>query len=412
MSDSRALVLFEDARAGAWEPFATTRAVCTLRYGALPLGVRTVRALDLPLAAVLGPHRLNGIPEEGMPAVTAYEAPPSEGPRVFLSSRAVLEPFAATTLPDRATLRVGGRLVGWVLPDGEVPPPEAMIGGEEGPVPFPGQGADVTIPGEVLEWPWKLMEGNGARLHADLAGPPAGRGEGDVLRPPDHVTVLGAGLLSLGEGVELEPQVVLDTRNGPIRLEAGVTVRAFTRLSGPAWVGPGTVLLGGEIGASTIGRGCRVRGEVSDCVLDDFVNKAHDGHLGHAMVGRWVNLGADTTNSDLKNSYGTVRVRGPGAPLDTGLLKVGCFLGDHVKTGIGTLLPTGGVVGAGSNVFGGGMAPAYVPAFQWRGPDGGETYDLKSFLAVARRAMGRRGVELDGPSEQVLQRAWQEAEGG
>lgn len=344
-----------------------------------------------------------------MPPVTAYADAPVAGRRVFLTSRAVIEPIPEHTLPARGALRVGEKLVGWVLPDGEVPPPEAMIGEGGDPSPFPGQGPDVAIPGEVLEWPWKLMEGNGLRLSTDLSAGDSTAGGSEL---PAHVALLGSGVLSVAEGVELEPHVVLDTRSGPIRLEPGVAVRAFTRLSGPAWVGPGSILLGGEIGGVTIGRGCRVRGEVTDSVLDDFVNKAHNGHLGHAVVGRWVNLGADTTNSDLKNSYGTVRVRLGEAEWDTGLLKVGSFLGDHVKTGIGTLLPTGAVVGAGSNVFGGGMAPAQVPAFTWLGPDGPWTYDLDRFLAVARRAMGRRGVELDDAAERVLKAAWREAREG
>jgi UDP-N-acetylglucosamine diphosphorylase/glucosamine-1-phosphate N-acetyltransferase len=165
--------------------------------------------------------------------------------------------------------------------------------------------------------------------------------------------------------------------------------------------------LGGSVGNVTIGPSCRVRGEISNSVLLGFVNKAHDGYIGHAYIGSWVNLGAFTTNSDLKNNYGTVRVHTGGGAVDTGLLKVGCFLGDHVKTGIGTLLPTGCVMGAGSNFFGGGMAPPNVPPFSWGSADGLEKYDIDRFLDTAAVAMSRRGVTLEEDGRTLLRRAWE-----
>jgi hypothetical protein len=145
---------------------------------------------------------------------------------------------------------------------------------------------------------------------------------------------------------------------------------------------------------------------VADSVLLGFVNKAHDGYIGHALLGRWVNLGAFTTNSDLKNNYRPVRVWTPDGDLDTGLLKVGCFLGDHVKTGIGTVLNTGTVIGAGSNVFGGLMPPSAVPPFSWgSGPDLRD-HALDKFLVTAAHAMGRRGQELTTGVRLVLEQAW------
>ena len=137
-------------------------------------------------------------------------------------------------------------------------------------------------------------------------------------------------------------------------------------------------------------------------MLLGFVNKAHDGHLGHALLGRWVNLGAFTTNSDLKNNYRPVRVWTPEGEKDTGLLKVGCFLGDHVKTGIGTVLNTGTIVGAGSNVFGGVMPPTVVPPFSWGAGSDLRDHRLDNFLATAAAAMSRRGQELTPGVTEIL----------
>jgi UDP-N-acetylglucosamine diphosphorylase/glucosamine-1-phosphate N-acetyltransferase len=247
------------------------------------------------------------------------------------------------------------------------------------------------------------MQKNGEQLRIDIPRFFPGYAAEDI--PGCHI--LGDGLLSLGSSVTVEPGSVFDLRGGPIRLGDGVTIRAHTRLAGPAFVGRGSTVLGGVLAETSIGPICRIRGEVECSVVLGYANKAHEGFLGHAYLGRWVNLGAFTTNSDLKNSYGQVRVGSSRGPLDTGLMKVGCFLGDHVRTGIGTLLNTGTVLGAGSNIFGGIMPPTYVPPFSWG--TGGELteYRIDKFLEVARTAMGRREVTLDPGTEETLRLAWE-----
>jgi len=171
-------------------------------------------------------------------------------------------------------------------------------------------------------------------------------------------------------------------------------------------VGADSTIFGGQVGTSTIGPVCKLRGEVADSVLLGYTNKAHDGYLGHALVGLWVNLGALTTNSDLKNNYGSVTVWTPTGPVDTGLMKVGCFLGDHVKTGIGTVLNTGSVIGTGSNVFGGGMPPTFVPAFSWGSRSDLTDYRLDKFLEGAERAMSRRDITMTPGTRSIFERAW------
>jgi len=254
--------------------------------------------------------------------------------------------------------------------------------------------------GVLLEHPWSLVAANAERISRDVAA--LWPGEGDA----DGAIRIGEDLVSLGEGAEIEPGVYADTRGGPVRLEAGVRVEGPARLVGPLYVGRDTKVLGGSVGTSSIGPVCIVRGEVADSVLLGFVNKAHDGYVGHAMLGRWVNLGAFTTNSDLKNNYRPVRVWTPDGDVDTGLLKVGCFLGDHVKTGIGTVLNTGSVVGAGSNVFGGVMPPSVVPPFSWGSGSDLGIHRCDQFLATAERVMGRRRQELTPGVRRILEEAW------
>lgn len=181
---------------------------------------------------------------------------------------------------------------------------------------------------------------------------------------------------------------------------------AFTRISGPTFVGPGSHLLGGHFQGVSIGPACKVRGEVVNSVLLGYSNKAHDGYLGHSYTGKWVNLGALTTNSDLKNNYSTVRVPTVRGKVDTGLIKMGCMIGDHVKTGIGTLLATGSVIGAGSNLFGGLLSPQYVPPFTWGSINKLEEYHLDRFLKVVERSMGRRDMPLLDETRTLLENAW------
>jgi UDP-N-acetylglucosamine diphosphorylase/glucosamine-1-phosphate N-acetyltransferase len=212
--------------------------------------------------------------------------------------------------------------------------------------------------------------------------------------------------------VRIEPGVLFDTREGPIRLGDGVEVRTGTRLAGPTAIGEGSRLLGGSFERIVAGPHSYLQGEMTDCVVLGYTNKAHQGYLGHSYVGKWVNLGALTTNSDLKNNYRPVRVWTPVGVLDSGSLKIGCFLGDHVKTGIGLLLGTGTVVGAGSNLYGTAMPPRYVEPFSWgEGADLGE-YRLAEFLDTAEHSMARRGVELGERGRRFLESCWRKGRGG
>ncbi len=259
----------------------------------------------------------------------------------------------------------------------------------------------VEVESRFLARPWDLMESNLVALAEDLASLEP-RVEGELHRlaavyQPDRV--------ALAAGSRVDAYAVLDAREGPIRIGPGAAVLSHTVVVGPCVVGAGARLLGGFIGRSTIGPGCRIAGEVDSCVWQGWSNKSHHGFVGHSVVGEWVNLGALTTTSDLKNTYGPVRVAAGEEELDTGLFKVGSFLGAHVKTGIGTLLPTGASIGTGSNLFGGGRyAPRHVPAFGWWDGEVMREHRLERFLETARIAMARRERPLR-PADEIAMRA-------
>ena len=402
MSEIR-LFLFDDRRARRWAPFTLTRPVGETLHGCLRLRERAERAFGVACEGHITRRALRGFDEPGAAAAVAPDEIGTDGTRVLLSSRAALE-LDRVEVDDRpCRLTVSGEPAGWIVPAGEPPPSELWLRDPSSAPAEPREALDLK--GVVLGRPWDLVSANPDRIRVDVGrlwssdGDPAG-----VLR-------VGDGAISLADGAGIEPGVHVDTRGGPIRLEEGVRVEGPARLVGPLFVGAGSRILGGSVGTSSIGPVCIVRGEVADSIIAGFVNKAHDGYLGHAMLGRWVNLGAFTTNSDLKNNYRPVHVWTPDGGVDTGRLKVGCFLGDHVKTGIGTVLNTGTVVGAGSNVFGGVMPPTVVPPFSWgSGPDLRD-HNLDKFLATAERAMARRDQELSPGTRRILEEAWEATAG-
>jgi len=209
-----------------------------------------------------------------------------------------------------------------------------------------------------------------------------------------------AAALSVVKGARVWPGAVISTETGPVMIERGAEVRPGSFIEGPCWVGPGTVIDGAKVRPGcSFGPFCRIGGEVEQSVFQGFSNKHHDGFIGHSFVGEWANLGALTTNSDLKNGYYPVKVTIRGKRVNTGLLKVGCFIGDHAKTAIGTLLNTGAVVGASANWFESGLSPKEIPAFAW-----GEKarWPVEDAVECARKVMARRGVEMSGEYERRL----------
>src|SRR5690606_22524167 len=292
------LHLFDDAPARAWAPFSDCRPVGELLFGCTTTRARAERAFGRPCEGHLSGAALAGFDEPDSAPVVEASLIGMGGTRILLSSRCALFGPPARLPAGPSRLTVDGRTVGWVVPDGAPLPDEEVL---LDPVRADG-GEPFELEGVVLEAPWDLVRRNPEAIARDV-------GRLFERSPtPDGVHVLGDCGLSLGAGATIEPGVVVDTRGGPVRLDEGARVEGPARLTGPLYVGAGSTVFGGHVATSSIGPVCKVRGEIADSVLVGFTNKAHDGYLGHALVGRWVNLGAFTTNSDLKNNYGAVTV--------------------------------------------------------------------------------------------------------
>ena len=247
----------------------------------------------------------------------------------------------------------------------------------------------------LIKYPWDLIVRNAGEIRNDFAAayPPQVRGKLDA-----QAAVCGdASNLHVGAGAEVQPWTFIDCREGPVIIADGALVRAHSSIQGPAFIGERAQLFEAYIREGTsIGPVCRVGGEIEESIIHGHSNKYHTGFLGHSYVGEWVNLGAHTVNSDLKNDYSTVTVYLNGTPTDTGSMKVGSFIGDHTKTSIGTLLNTGSVVGIMCNlVAGASVLPKYIPSFCWYLDSRiSKGLGLEQALQTARAAMARRGAHL------------------
>jgi UDP-N-acetylglucosamine diphosphorylase / glucose-1-phosphate thymidylyltransferase / UDP-N-acetylgalactosamine diphosphorylase / glucosamine-1-phosphate N-acetyltransferase / galactosamine-1-phosphate N-acetyltransferase len=273
----------------------------------------------------------------------------------------------------------------------------------------------VELPGTLMKYPWDIVNQNPKQISRDFQL----RGlRSEVREFGPHVAMMGPPEnISVAPTAELEPFVLLDARRGPISIEAGAVVQSFTRIEGPCHIGREAQLFRANVKeGSTIGPGCRVGGEVETSILHGFANKYHEGFLGHSYVCPWTNLGALTTNSDLKNDYSPVQVPLTGDVFDTQQTKVGCFIGDHTKTAIGSLFNTGSSIGVMCMILPGGeLLPKHVPSFSriWHGElcDG---WDLNRSLETARTAMGRRGREMSAAEERLIRhlerQTWAERE--
>ena len=387
------LYLYDDARARTFEPFASARPISELTAGIAPIRDRWSMLLGAPDGAwSLAGERHADFEEAfvrgGARAAIGVIAPGS----IVANSRCVpaLAPSEASALTRTARAwRVGDRVAAVRLAE----PLDARVF-DEGALALgdllPRDAHVERLDGWWLDEVWDFIRLLAEQLPSDVAAV-AARGEGRAV--PQHATVLGDGQIVIRGSAAIEPHVVLDTTDGPILIEDGARVRAFTRLNGPCRIGRDAIALGGEISGCSIGEVSKVRGEMTASIVVGHANKSHDGFVGHSYLGRWVNLGAGTTTSNLKNTYGTVALWTPGGVRDTGMRFLGTLFGDHVKTGIGLRLTTGTVIGPGANVYG-GMPPKVVPPFSWGDAPPYATYRADKFVETAARAMARRHVEL------------------
>jgi UDP-N-acetylglucosamine diphosphorylase/glucosamine-1-phosphate N-acetyltransferase len=259
---------------------------------------------------------------------------------------------------------------------------------------------------QLLGYPWELVKFNIDVLSRDFPSLKKSRA-GDV---HPRATILGKkGDLSLGSGSSIEAGAVVDARTGPVYIGSNSTIFPGSWVQGPAYIGSGTSILpfASIHGGSSIGDGCRIGAEVEATVIHGYVNNAHAGFIGHSYLGEWVNVGALTASSDLKNTYGTIKVSVRGQRVDTGETMIGAFIADYVRTSVGVTIYPGKKLGVGAQVH--GTVSEDVPSFSIYAKTLGAKMTEIFYESVAetqRRMYGKRKVEQTAADITLLKKVY------
>ncbi|HLA69727.1 MAG TPA: GlmU family protein [Bacteroidota bacterium] len=405
------ICLFEDNHATRLLPLVYFRPVYNLKCGILSLKEKILHVFPKAVVTLHCRGYLTEYMRLRNPDFRVNELP--TGDTLFLNGRTIVDEALAKQLSDGRDDHVfmaGDDVVAARVQASNLGRVRGKIGDPISAGLFDGMPRS-TVNATMISYPWDLVRHNGDELVKDfgrlMKRVKGKRIRGDVSK---GAHVLGRNDIYVGEGACVNPGVVLDAEEGPIYIGKKARIFPQATILGPVSVGDQSwVKVGAQIYEHTsIGPLSKVGGEVEETIIHGYSNKQHGGFLGHAYIGAWVNLGADTNNSDLKNNYGNVRVSIGDELVDTGMQFVGLTMGDHSKSAINSMFNTGTVVGASCNIFGYGFPPKYVPSFSWGAA--GETfttYGVDKAIDVARRVMSRRKVALASPEERLFKKVFE-----
>tara|TARA_Y100000590_G_scaffold469966_1_gene661008 strand:- start:1446 stop:2663 length:1218 start_codon:yes stop_codon:yes gene_type:complete len=257
---------------------------------------------------------------------------------------------------------------------------------------FPGHLNQNKIPGQKASFLWEILERIPETLSEEIGDTKSVSNEKGHL---ESIHIIGKENIYISDSAIIEPSVTINAEKGPIKIMDNTHIQSLTYLEGPLIIGQGTTVKPHTyISSSVIGPVCKVGGEIAKSIFQGYSNKVHDGHLGNSFLGEWVNLGAGTTNSNLKNNYSEVYINLDRKKVNTGSSFIGSFIGDHVKTGIGTQLNTGSVYGPCSSIVSSGLAPQNVEPFSWIVNGNQTLYQFEKFIDTAKKVMQRRNRKL------------------
>lgn len=380
------ICFFSDEKAKRFRPLTLTRPLDDLRVGIYTIREKWEKTLSLNESCRLLPDYMVGVFDKGV-----YQ---DDEPCLWLNSRYLPNAELVSAISE---LKMNEKLVNKkevvaALIDNETSSQLFHQG------VFQSDGLKEIVFNNVwaLNYIWDLIELNSDQIKADIA-----------LTKLKNISKTGLGVeavvhykenIFIGDKVHIEPGCIFIAKNGPIVIEDGAEIEAGSILRGPIAVGKGaTVKMGARIyGGTTIGPVCKVGGEVSGSIFHSYSNKAHDGFCGNSIFGQWVNLGANTITSNLKNDYKSVKVIDweTKKPIETGRQFLGTIMADHSKTAINTMLNTGTICGVSSNVFIDYLSPKFIKSFTWLGPEGSELYRFEKAIEVMKSMMKRRDISM------------------
>jgi UDP-N-acetylglucosamine diphosphorylase/glucosamine-1-phosphate N-acetyltransferase len=392
------LCVFEDPQSGHLLPLTYFRPAFDLRCGIVSLRERIIAFLRPKTYSLLVRDYLAPLVREHYPGLGVNS--PESRPTLFVNGRCLMTRDLAKLLSrirEDHVFLAGDTIAAVNLTTG-APFTEimrALTAGDKDMLPssLPRTSVDARF----VENTWDLVYANESAITADFQLlTQEGKKLGHTTGMHKSAVLLGKKLIHVGKFCDIGPGVVLDARGGPIYIGDDVRILPHAVVLGPASIGNSSIV---RIGTrlyehTTVGPVCKVGGEIEHSIMHSYANKQHDGYLGHSYLSPWVNLGAGTTTSNLKNTYGTIKVRNAGGTsTDTGRMFLGLTAGDHVKTGINATIDTGTIIGPSTNIYGTNLPPRYIPAFSWGEAPALQSYEMERALAVAVKVMARRNVQ-------------------
>lgn len=260
-----------------------------------------------------------------------------------------------------------------------------------------------------INFTYDIFSKNGEAIEADFDLLTAGRKSqeipvGNQWVQPERIFIEAGAKVSFS---------ILNASTGAIYIGKNAEIMEGCKIRGPfALCEDAGLKMDAKIyGPTTVGPHCKVGGEVNNALFYAYSNKGHDGFVGNAVIGEWVNMGADTNNSNLKNTYDEVKLWSYRTQKfeKTGLTFCGLMMADHAKCGINTMFNTGTVVGVGANIFGAGFPRNFIPSFSWGGPQGFETFVLSKFFKTAEAVLKRRNIVLSEADRNILKHIFEES---
>lgn len=398
------VLIFEGSRWPAFAPLSLSRPVFTLVSGMHTLLIKQVRHLKpsritLWVRPELEEHcRARLCPDVGVP--TTVNTPLPDEPTLLMNGRTLmLSDFSPGDDGEFVVLDDSGTYVreAYVRRPGLSPADlanrtEAWTSLLKLPRREP-QHRLVESLWDLIHWNEESLIADNVRMTDEPIAHPAG---------PYHM--VNEQDVHLAEGVTPQPGVVLDASRGPIVIDAGVSLGANCVIQGPVHIGAHTQVmpLAHIRPGTSIGMLCRVGGEISNSIIHGFSNKGHYGYLGDSYLGRWVNFGAGTTTSNLKNTYGEITVRHGDLEFQTGRRFLGALIGDHTRTGIGTKFGAGAYVGFGCSVASSTIVPSFLPSYTFLTDRGAEKYEMDKAIEVTRRVYSRRDRPFTETDERIM----------
>ena len=254
----------------------------------------------------------------------------------------------------------------------------------------------------LIQYPWNLIHANKELITSDFETYIKDKSVQENTYKGVHF--IKDSQIYIGKNALIKPGCVLDAENGPIYIGNNVIIAPNSVIEGPAFIDDNVVIqaLSRIHAGSNIGRVCKIGGEISNTIIQNYTNKQHDGFLGDSYIGAWVNFGAGTVNSNLTNLYGPIKVQLFDKMIDTGQTFLGMIVGDHTKTAINTKITTGSIIGFACNILLTGTPPKFTPSFSWYSDNITRVYDITRELQVAKRMMARRNKKMSRNGEKVF----------